>query len=181
MFFSVFGADALVNAGAELSFVTFTSHRLVAVPLHAINVWRSAWPKLSARWRRAAPGVQYVYTGELGKLGRFHVHLITSATLPTRWYKDNAAETGLGYIAKAIPISDAKECGPYIGKYLGKAIAVKHWPRYWRRINTSRGWPKPKEPETPYEWVNMGNDEVRILFAIANYERHGWVVSHNFK
>lgn len=169
----------LLNAGHELSFVTLTSHRLVKTPFAGVVVWRKAWPKLSARWRRKSPGVQYVYVGEVSKMGRFHIHIITTAALPTRWYKDNAPETGLGYIAKAIPIVEAIECGNYVTKYLTKAVADGGWPKYWRRVNTSRKWPKPKEPESPYEWENMGNDPARVLFAIANYEHHGWTVSNN--
>lgn len=142
-------------------------------------MWRRAWPTLSARWRRKSPGVQYVYVAEVSKAGRFHVHLITTAALPERWYKDNAPETGLGYIAHAVPILQAIECGHYVTKYLTKAVNDGGWPKYWRRVNTSRKWPKPEEPETPYEWVNLGNDERKVELAIEGYEYHGWAVHQN--
>lgn len=174
-----YGGDVLLSEGSELSFVTLTSHRLVKTPIAGVIVWRKAWPKLSARWRRKAPGVQYLYVAEVSKMGRFHVHLITTAVLPTRWYKDNAPETGLGYIAKAIPILHAIECGHYVTKYLTKAVADGGWPKYWRRVNTSRKWPKPPELESPYAWVCIGNDVGRAQLAVDYYKARGWTVSQD--
>lgn len=171
-----FGGDALLAQGLELSFVTVTSHRLVRSVTAGVAVWRKAWPKLSARWRRASPGVQYLSVSERGKVGNFHTHLITTATLPTRWYKDNGASTGLGYQAKAVPIVDSFECGGYVTKYLTKAIAIHNWPKYWRRVNTSRNWPKPEETETPYDWTNLGADILRVKFSITTYARLGWTI-----
>lgn len=173
---AAFGADALLLDGHELSFVTLTSHALIVTPAAGIFVWRRAWPKLSARWRRKSPGVQYLYVAEVSKMGRFHVHIVTTATLPTRWYKDNAPETGLGYIAKAKPIDSGLECGHYVTKYLTKAVKDGGWPKHWRRVNTSRKWPKPDEPETPYAWVNLGNDFMLVQFSMAAYTRAGWTI-----
>jgi hypothetical protein len=175
-FLATYGGDNLLAQGHGLSFVTLTSHRNIRDLQAGIEVWRDAWPKLSARWRRATPGVQYLYVGEGKKRKHFHVHLITTATLPTKWYKDNAAETGLGYQAKAVPIESAGECGLYTGKYLGKAIAVMGWPPYWRRVNTSRKWPKPEPEETPYDWACLGNHAGRVRVSAMAYKRVGWTV-----
>lgn len=170
-----------MDAGHELSFVTLTSHRLVRSLAAGIAVWRKAWPKLSSRWRYASPGVQYVYMGEGGKLGHFHVHLITTATLASKWYKDNGAKTGLGYQAYAVPIVAVAECGAYVGKYLGKALAVGGWPPYWRRVNTSRKWPRPEEPGTPYDWSYLGSDYRPVASEAIAYARMGWAVSHSLE
>lgn len=172
-----FGGHSLLAEGLELSFVTLTSNQHVRSLNEGIRVWRDAWPKLSARWRRKTPGVQYLYVAEHKKRTHFHVHLITSATLPSKWYKDNAAETGLGYQAEAVAIYDAMECGVYVGKELGKAIAVQGWPPYWRRINTSRKWPKPEEPETPYDWAYLGNHASKVYLEAMAYRRRGWEVA----
>lgn len=175
-FLAVYGGTNLLAQGHELSFVTLTSHRSIRDLLHGVKVWRDAWPKLSARWRRASPGVQYLYVGEGRRRENFHVHIITTATLETRWYKDNGAETGLGYQAEAVPIQRSGECGVYVGKYLGKAIHVIGWPRYWRRVNTSRSWPKPdKEPPTQ-EWTCLGNQTSRVQVSAMGYRRAGWRV-----
>jgi len=104
------------------------------------------------------------------------VHIITTATLETRWYKDNGAETGLGYQAKAVPIEQSGECGLYVGKYLGKAIHVIDWPPYWRRVNTSRAWPKPDKEQTPYDWACLGNQTSRVRMSVMGYKRAGWTV-----
>ena len=176
VFLATYGGDHLLGSGRELSFVTLTSHRNIRELDLAIKIWRRAWPKLSARWRRATPGVQYIYTAEHLRKSHFHVHLVTTATLPTRWYKDNAAETGLGYQAKAVSIEQAAECGLYMGKYLGKAIAVMGWPKYWRRVNTSRAWPKPEPETTPYDWACLGNHAGRVRMAAMAYRRVGWTV-----
>lgn len=175
-FVATFGGDFLLRSGSGLSFVTLTSHRKIRHLNSAIKVWRKAWPKLSARWRRATPGVQYLYIAEHRKRVHFHVHIITTATLPTRWYKDNAAETGLGYQAEAVRIEQAFECGGYVGKYLGKAIAIAGWPKYWRRVNTSRKWPKPEPEEPPHDWVCLGNRASRVHNAAMAYRRVGWTV-----
>lgn len=170
------GGDSLLRSGRELSFVTLTSHKKNRELTRAIKVWRDAWPKLSARWRRMSPGVQYLYIAEHRQRVHFHVHIITTATLPTRWYKTNAAETGLGYQAKAVPIDRAIECGGYVGKYLGKAIAMAGWPPYWRRVNTSRKWPKPEPEQTPYQWACLGNHASRVRVSAMGYKRAGWAV-----
>lgn len=176
-----FGGDALLATGRNLSFVTLTSSKSIRTLAGGIWVWRRAWPKLSARWRRAEKNLQYVYTSEAGRVGHFHVHLITTATLPTRWYKDNAASTGLGYIAKAVPIEVATECGAYMGKYLGKALAVGNWPKYWRRINSSRGWPKPQDVSTPYKWKALGSKSEKVIFLIEIAMEEGWQIEHKLK
>jgi hypothetical protein len=87
----------------------------------------------------------------------------------------------LGYQAKAVPILDGLECGGYVTKYLTKAIAIHDWPKYWRRVNTSRKWPKPEEPETPYDWTNLGDDILRVKFSMTMYIRHGWTVEHSLE
>lgn len=175
-YLATFGGDFLLRSGSGLSFVTLTSHQKNRELIRAIEVWRDAWPKLSARWRRKMPGVQYLYVAEHRRRENFHVHIITTATLPTRWYKDNAAETGLGYQAKAVKINEAFECGGYVGKYLGKAIAMVGWPKYWRRVNTSRKWPKPEPEENPHVWLCLGNRTSRVRNAAMAYARVGWTV-----
>ncbi len=175
-----FGGDCLLSEGHSLSFVTLTSHRLVRSLTAGIAVWRKAWPKLSARWRRAAPGLQYVWMSEHGKLGHFHAHLITTADLATRWYKDNGAETGLGYQAKAVPIAQANECGAYITKYITKSLASGDYPKYYRRVNTSRKWPRLPAYESPYVWRYVGDDyEYNISRAL--YADRGWRISLAFR
>jgi len=157
-------------------FVTLTSHELVRSLIAGLAVWRKAWPKLSAKMRRRTDGMQYLYVPELTKAGSFHVHLITSCELKTRWYKDNARAAGLGHQAKAVVILSGVECGGYCTKYLTKAIALQGWPKYTRRVNRSQGWPRPPEPKTPYDWKTLGSDVLRARFSVSMYAQAGWTI-----
>lgn len=160
-------------------FVTLTSHELVRSLTAGLAVWRKAWPKLSAKMRRRQDGMQYMSVPELTKLSSFHVHMITSSELKTRWYKDNARAAGLGYQAKAVPVLSGLECGGYTTKYLTKAIALQGWPKYARRVNTSQNWPRPPEPITPYEWTVLGADILRVKFSVRMYAQAGWTIEHS--
>ncbi len=176
MFIANYGGDVLLAEGRELVFVTLTSHEAQRSLVGAIAVWRDSWKTLSARWRRKSKGEQYFYVGEHKKTRHFHVHMVTSATIKTKWYKDNARECGLGYQAKAVPLADAMHCGGYMGKYLGKAMAIAGWPRGWRRVNTSRDWPRPPDVENSWTWTYLGSDKSRVAVSAIGYRRAGWKV-----
>lgn len=141
-------------------------------------MWRRAWPRLSARWRRAADDLEYLYIPEHKKGFNFHVHLITTATLPESWYKDNGAQTGMGYMAKASPIVEAVQCGAYVAKYLGKALSQMAYPKYFRRVNTSHGWPKPPPPANERAWATLGSELAKVIFSMETYLEMGWSVEH---
>lgn len=176
VFIANYGGDYLLAEGRNLSFVTLTSHEANRSLVGGIRVWRDAWKKLSARWRRRAPGAQYFYIGEHKKTLHFHIHMVTSAEIKTRWYKDNARALGLGYEAKAIEITHALECGGYMGKYLGKAISEKGWPRYWRRVNCSRKWPRPIAGDPALRWLYLGNNDAVVRASMMGYARAGWTI-----
>jgi len=107
--------------------------------------------------------------------------LITTATLPEKWYKDNAAQTGLGYQAKAVPIVHATECGAYVGKYLAKALSNMRYPKYFRRVNKSQGWPRPPDVASPYLWATLGSDVSRVIFSVELHLEAGWTVEHSLE
>ena len=176
VFIANYGGNHLLSEGLELSFVTLTSHEAVRSLVGGIAVWRDAWKKLSARWRRRSPGSQYFYVGEHKRTYHFHVHLVTSANIKTRWYKDNARSCGLGYQAKAVPITETLECGAYMGKYLSKSISYAGWPKYWRRVNTSRMWPKPLTPESELKWGVLGSGWKKVLFSMDAYRSKGYEI-----
>lgn len=181
VYYANFGGGALLDQGRQLSFVTLTSHRKVRTLAGGIWVWRRAWPNLSARWRRAEKNLQYLYVPEHVLGSNFHVHLITTATLPQSWYKDNSAETGLGYEAEASEILEANHCGGYVGKYLGKALADMKYPKYFRRVNTSRRWPRPEDNQTLYEWTMLGSNPSKVIFMMEVAKEEGWTVEHSLK
>lgn len=183
---AAYGADVLLAGGVQLFMVTLTSHRKVRSAAGGVRVWRDAWKKLGARWRRQSPGLQYVFVGEYKpptkrkvKATHFHCHMITTADTGQAWYKDNAAQCGLGYMATVEKVTSAAGAGFYVSKYLFKSIAVSGWPKYWRRVNTSRGWLRPPKDEHPEEWLLIGKDPLKVASVIENYVFHGWAVTLN--
>ncbi len=128
--------------GMEWHFVTLTSHRKLKTAAATVKVFKDAWDTLGKRARRAHPGMKYVLIPERHESGKLHCHLLTSAHMETRWYKDNSASCGLGYIAEEDRmLSIAKACG-YASKYLTKQVGLDMWPKGYRRVRTSHRWPK---------------------------------------
>lgn len=163
--------------GVAFNFVTLTMPPHLSVG-GTLARWRACWPALSARMRRAVGGrFHYVYVHERHRSGRLHAHIITSAPMKTRWYKDNGAQTGFGYIADCRPVDDAVHAAEYVSKYLAKSLnGAEPWPNNWRRIVTSQGWPKLPKPESNgYDWVYLGRD-VSISGEIGRLRRGGFTV-----
>lgn len=131
-----------LKAGEKWYFVTLTSNAKARGMRKSVWVWRHAWPKLYARAKRAAGAFDYCLLPEAHKDGTLHVHIITSAALTQRWYKDNAAECGLGYQSDCQPVRSAKQAAGYVTKYVTKGLRDANWPVGFRRVRVSRGWTK---------------------------------------
>lgn len=146
------GAQALLDRGETLNFLTLT-HRGGMSPERARQRWRDCWPKLSARMRRAQPQkVEYLYIHEQHKSGVMHSHFLLTGVWDNRFWKDNPARTGFGYMNDISPVNSAVDAGGYAAKYLAKMLLVLQWPPGWRRVGTSRGWPKLPPPEQVEGW-----------------------------
>lgn len=144
-----YGYDWYVqNNITDWMFVTLTSHPKLTTSEQCLYVWKRAWPKLSARMRRAFPGIKYVLLPEYHKDGRVHWHSIMSHGITKRWLKDNSAACGLGHIADSDSVNDSWKAIYYVSKYIGKSLGVFEWPSGLRRIRTSQKWPK----QPPSEW-----------------------------
>ena len=153
MVIAAFGHEHLTSDGTPLQFATITSHRNIRTTTAGIARWRKNWPKLLRRMKRAAATVAYLQIPEQHRNGAYHVHLLTTADVSERWLKDNAASCGFGYIADIEPIRDAAKAAWYVSKYLTKDSHLLKWPRYFRRVNMSRNWPRPNPLEKSLEWV----------------------------
>jgi len=138
--------------GLEFNFVTLTSHRKLKTPQATIAVFRHAWDVLGKRARRAAPGMKYVLIPERHESKKLHCHLLTSAPMPTRWYKDNSASCGLGYIAEEERLLTVRKAAQYMAKYTTKQAGSDQWPKGYRRVRTSRSWPALPALEHSYEY-----------------------------
>jgi hypothetical protein len=138
--------------GEKLNFLTLT-HRGGISPARARQRWRDCWPKLSARMRRASPDkIKYLYVHEQHKSGVMHTHMILSGCWDERWWKDNPARTGFGYMNDISDVEDYLQAGSYVAKYLAKQLNLLKWPPGWRRLGTSRDWPKLPEARKTIGW-----------------------------
>ena len=147
------GHQVLQESGKQVMFWTVTSHRKIRTLERGIFVWRKAWPKLRKRLQRVEQNVAYASIPEQHKDGSLHVHLLVAAEVSERWCKDNAAETGLGYIGEYEEVRTPGKAAWYVSKYLTKDSHKLAWPKHFRRVNTSRNWPRPEPLEKSGEWA----------------------------
>lgn len=159
-----------------ITFLTLTSHRNLG-PEQSIAVFSSAWDNLRHRARRRVSHGQYLLVPERHKDGRLHAHAVTTFNLGKRWWKDNAAETGLGYMAEEEIARTAGGAAFYVSKYLAKSLGVQDWPKYWRRVRTSRQWPKLPEQDKPDGWTFAPIEEsVKLADVVASMEQRGYEI-----
>lgn len=168
------GAHELYDRGHSMHFATVTSHE----KLNARQSWwvlPKAWMKLQARIRRETGGYEYFVVPELHKNGRVHLHMITTAPMEKRWWKDNARECGFGYQDDVGEVRELGGVTRYVLKYLTKAVAVADMPKGTRRVRTSRTWPKTPPMPKPDGWTfetiatNVALNEVAAAYWDTGY------------
>lgn len=148
------GHKQLTESGKETYFLTLT-HRGGMTAAKTRKRWLDCWPRLSARMRRASnEKPEYMYVHELHKSGLLHTHFISTDGLGARWWKDNPAYTGFGFMNDYQKCTDSPEAASYVSKYLAKNLDGPTWPKGWRRVGCSRGWPTfdEEESEELFEW-----------------------------
>jgi len=192
------GAREFVQAGKMLRFHTLTFPGWMQQN-ETLQRWRASWPKLSSRWRRAVDDLEYMYIHEQHNDGRLHVHMISTSSLNTRWWKENAPACGFGYIVEEEDVRCNVAVAAYAFKHLGsdfvaadsvsretsvraraemtKQAAMHHWPKGWRRVSTSRGWPSLEEWEKMdgWEWdVLFSDDQLHDAVYAAMADGYDW-------
>jgi len=166
----------LVNqeGGNEVDFLTLTSHERLD-PAQTRWVFPRAWKKLSQRARRATGGFAYFMIPEVHEDGRLHIHAIETSALGEGWWKDNARESGLGYMDEEEPIRKPAGAAAYASKYLAKSLLIAAWPSNFHRIRTSRDWPKLPPLEPPEGWRFETVPRFVPLSAVAfSYVQRGY-------
>lgn len=162
-----YGSDVLTTVGG-LDFVTVTSHEKLSAAA-SLAVLPKAWHKLYFRLRRRAETVEYFAVPEQHKSGRWHLHVIVTARLKKKWWKDNARACGLGYQSDVQEVADSGGVGNYVTKYLTKTLQNSNLPKGFRRVRLSHGWPSlPGREFGDWEFAKLGeldavNDEVAYL------------------
>lgn len=171
------GAKLLAAQGHDLTFLTLTSHEKLR-PEASINVFPKAWGKLRDRASYAAGGMQYFSVPERHKSRRVHAHLIVTAVLSKKWWKDNARACGMGYQSDVQEVAWLGGVGFYIAKYVGKSITGGDWPKGYRRYRTSKGWPKLPDLESDPAWeFEKLPQDAAISHEMALLRRRGYTVA----
>lgn len=143
---AAFGTETLLAADYKMGFVTVTSRGGNLSPARSVVIFGQAWPKLSRAARKVAGGtLEYFLVPERQKNGKIHAHILASAMLGQRFWKDKAYWSGLGYIANEQPLTAVGGAVKYVTKYLTKQITETRWPEGFRRVRVSNGWPKLPE------------------------------------
>jgi len=177
MMIAATGHERLAEEGHKIQFCTITMPGHIRGTNAGIKRWRSAWPKLLRRIKRCSEHVAYIQVPEQHKDGAYHVHLLTTATITERWLKDNCASCGLGWKDEIELVESASKSAAYVAKYLTKHSHLLTWPKYLRRVNLSRNWPKPDEIEKNPNWSVerlTSNRTVRRWVSILKAEK--WTV-----
>lgn len=175
-FRAVNGLKVLSDAGSAADFVTVTSHEkldhggsLAALP--------KAWGQLRQRVNYVAGKSEYLLIPEFHKKGRVHFHMLTTAILPARWWKDNARSCGFGFMSDAQEVKALGGVSNYVTKYLTKMIQNSNLPEHFRRVRASNGFPKlPDMPANPdWDFTKIPR-EVSIAMTVHHAEGLGYQV-----
>lgn len=171
------GVQVLIDQGQSVVHITLTSHEKLDAE-QTVRVLPFAWKKLRMRMSRASDVYDYYLVPERHEDSRLHVHMLTSAPLPERWWKDNARQSGMGYQAKEREVVDPVKAGYYVSKYLSKSIAETRWKSGFRRVRTSRSWPKLPDIDKPVGWEFLLLDKDLSLADFASHLQNlGYMVS----
>lgn len=150
-----YGATKFISEGKSVAFITLTSRggkgRTREASIAALS---KAWPRLRDYARYWQDEIEYLMIPEQHKSGVVHAHLIATNVLTKRWWKDFGHRAGFGYMNDMKPMSEAGYVPSYVAKYLGKDVHRIQWPKGFRRVRASQGWPRVSELAAPegYEY-----------------------------
>lgn len=168
------------SIGGTWSFVTLTAHRKWRGASSLKNI-KANWNKLRKRAARKVDGdFYYLWVYERHKDKSWHVHMLTNTTMKSKWWKDNAAECGLGYQCKSVKLDNYGQAAGYIAKYLLKQMfLLDPYPKNMRRITVSRNF--PQLPERRQEDDDISWMPLFDKLSVESYGKHlkalGWDVT----
>lgn len=161
-------------------FVTLTS-RAYATPVKSIHYFKENWPKLVRRIKyhteQGGGGkLYYLLIPERTKAGILHAHAIMTTNLSKKWFKDNGHACGFGYQAHTEQIEYYHGVVGYVVKYLGKDVVHTDWPKGFRRVRTSRNWPKVPDEQKP-GWQYAKHSDESAWFEYYLLQDYGYKVT----
>lgn len=137
-----------------------------------------AWAKLRARAQRATGGMEYFAVPELHKSKKVHFHMIVTAKLTKKWWKDNGRECGFGFRNDAKEVYELGGVASYINKYLVKSLSVESVPKGTRRVRTSHGWPRAPDRDPDPDWTfSLVERDTNVEYLAQAYENMGFSVA----
>ena len=174
---AVVGTELLAAQGHELVLVTVTAHERHSVK-RAVECLPDQWNKLRCRWQYHTNVPQYILVGEVGKKGHFHIHFITTGSMGTKWWKDNARKSGFGYSNDESERGlNPGKAGMYIGKYLAKQLRNNIWKKGLHRVRTSQNWPKIPPLERDENWqFSVLDSRTSLRDAIDHLDYQGYII-----
>jgi hypothetical protein len=136
-----YGAATFMSTGRAVDFVTVTSRGYVT-PAASVTIFKQAWPKLLKRATyKAGEKVEYMLIPERQKNGKLHAHFLITFHASNHFWHEKAFKSGLGYMAKAQEVFSPAGAAAYVSKYVTKQLEADTWPRGFRRVRVSNGWP----------------------------------------
>lgn len=173
-----YGASVWMDCGEEFDFVTLTSHERLTTQANCVKALRHGFNVLSSRFRRVYPRPVYVAICEHNlDEERLHLHMVISSFYSERNWKDIPRECGFGYMNDCQRVRSAAGVSHYVTKYLAKQLVGGKWPRGFRRVRTSHGWPIPPAKDENYdimEWEYLGVFDVAMVGELAARKAVEW-------
>lgn len=148
------GAAEIQSRGQQAAMITLTSRGgRGRTRERAQAAFEAGFPKLRKRVKYYQDTWSYLAVPEQHKNGIMHMHILANNELPRRWWKDTAYSCGLGFMADVSIVTQASDAAWEVSKYIGKQLKVTYWPPGFRRVRTSRDWPKAQLPiDTSWTW-----------------------------
>lgn len=176
LFAAVNGVKVLQAENRAVDFLTVTSHEKLTADA-TLAVLNSAWVKLNRRIKRATDDHEYFLIPEQHQNGRWHLHAITTARLPKKWWKDNARSCGFGYQSDVQEVGSVGGVAGYVSKYLTKVLQNSNLPKRFKRVRLSQGWPELPEIERPAGWHGVRlPPETSLQSEVDRLTETGWTV-----
>lgn len=181
---AVKGTVEILDRGSMLQFVTITG-RGYYTPTSSIYFMRKNWPALRKRiqyhtdkWSDVTKTeFSYLLIPERHKSGVAHWHILVATFEDrNRFWKDNAYECGFGHQAKVRNVENSVQSAGYVTKYLAKDAGQIAWPKGFRRVRTSKNWPRPIDA-IPDQWdYERARELIEVEMAIEDMKALGWKI-----
>lgn len=153
--------------GLRWSFVTLTSHEKVRDPAGSLRLMQLALPRWRKRMKRRYGDFDYVMVFERHASGAAHVHMLINCPVSKKHVRRHARAVGLGYMADVQALHAPAAAGKYVAKYLSKSLAEAEFPKRFKRVRYSRGWPDlpPRPSGAIRQWLAIDHSDVLLHIA----------------